>query len=530
MKHFALLLSLFIASSTWAQNLPPANVATRPATQPATAPATHHADDWYALTLNGQRVGHAHITSKPVPQRQPPAVRTGVTVNMALKRGGQTIAVRQQLNVTEQPLGTLTHVTADLQAGAMSVRKTYAFDHHANTVTLTTTQFDQKLTTTKPLPPGDWLTPAQSSQYLQQQMTAGAEHIAYAMYFPGQSEAVTNIAHTRHQREIIETLGKSVPATRWTTTSSEMPGQQTTDHFGDDATLLKTSMSIMGMPLTMVKTTQALATLEADPPELMADTLIKPDKPIANPRALRQATYRLTLSPSNKPAPASPNPATTQTAPTFPRTLTLDLDAPPQPVPADFDTTPFLAATSMANHQDPEVRRLIAEANAIFLTQTAHRDMTHANATRYKANVIHRYVRDHIETKDLSVGMATASEVARTAVGDCTEHAVLLTAMLRGAGIPARSVAGLAYIDQFLGEQGVFGFHMWTQALLPIEGHPTRHAWVDLDAALPGQGPLGADAARIPLITSTLADAEPEPLLELVPLIGQLQIEMLPTP
>ena len=38
--------------------------------------------------------------------------------------------------------------------------------------------------------------------------------------------------------------------------------------------------------------------------------------------------------------------------------------------------------------------------------------------------------------KDLSVGFATAADVARTAQGDCTEHAVLLAALLRASDIP----------------------------------------------------------------------------------------------
>ena len=43
-------------------------------------------------------------------------------------------------------------------------------------------------------------------------------------------------------------------------------------------------------------------------------------------------------------------------------------------------------------------------------------------------------VNSHIQDKHLSTAYASASETARTASGDCTEHAVLLAAVLRARG------------------------------------------------------------------------------------------------
>ena len=38
--------------------------------------------------------------------------------------------------------------------------------------------------------------------------------------------------------------------------------------------------------------------------------------------------------------------------------------------------------------------------------------------------------------------------------------------MLRADGIPARVASGLVYADGFLGSRDIFGWHMWTQALI----------------------------------------------------------------
>jgi Transglutaminase-like superfamily len=82
----------------------------------------------------------------------------------------------------------------------------------------------------------------------------------------------------------------------------------------------------------------------------------------------------------------------------------------------------------------------------------------------------------HIAKKNLTRGFDIASVVARRGEGDCTEHAVLLAALARASGHPARVVTGLALVQ---GPKGALAFgHAWTEV----------HAggrWVPADAALP---------------------------------------------
>ena len=117
---------------------------------------------------------------------------------------------------------------------------------------------------------------------------------------------------------------------------------------------------------------------------------------------------------------------------------------------------------------------------------------------------------------------ASAAETARTRRGDCTEHGVLLAAMLRAAGIPSRVACGLIYVDGFVGSENIFGYHMWAEALLDVHGQPT---WVDLDATL---GPEAAfDAAHIALTVTALADGQPQDaLVTLATIIGRLRIKV----
>ena len=166
----------------------------------------------------------------------------------------------------------------------------------------------------------------------------------------------------------------------------------------------------------------------------------------------------------------------------------------------------FLQSSVVVDGEDPAIKKLAATA----LISVGDSDLERAEAMR-------RFVHEYISTKSLNTAFATASEVARSRQGDCSEHAVLLAAMLRSHGIPARSAAGLIYAEQFAGRNDIFGWHMWTQAM--IDG-----AWVDLDATLPSR----FSASHILVGTSSLIDGSmAEDLIAMLGLMGNLEIEVI---
>ncbi len=93
---------------------------------------------------------------------------------------------------------------------------------------------------------------------------------------------------------------------------------------------------------------------------------------------------------------------------------------------------------------------------------------------------------------------------------------MLLCAMLRADEIPARVAVGLVYADSFLGHEAIFGWHMWTQAL--IDGR-----WVDLDATLRGR----YHAAHVLTAVSSLDEGGIDAALaSTLMLMGNLQIDV----
>lgn len=111
----------------------------------------------------------------------------------------------------------------------------------------------------------------------------------------------------------------------------------------------------------------------------------------------------------------------------------------------------------------------------------------------------------------LAVGYASASEVIQTLKGDCTEHSVLLVALCRAVGIPARAASGILYVDSWLGEKRVFGGHQWTQVYLDGK-------WYDVDAT------LSAPHTSAGRITQSVGSGDADDWSRLINTFGQFEI------
>jgi transglutaminase-like putative cysteine protease len=99
----------------------------------------------------------------------------------------------------------------------------------------------------------------------------------------------------------------------------------------------------------------------------------------------------------------------------------------------------------------------------------------------------------------------SAVKVLATRRGDCNEATTLFVALARSTGLPARTVAGLLYLN------GRFYYHAWAEVYL--------NDWIAVDPAF-DQFP--ADAAHVRIAIGGLARQ-----VELVPIIGRLKLEVL---
>ena len=114
------------------------------------------------------------------------------------------------------------------------------------------------------------------------------------------------------------------------------------------------------------------------------------------------------------------------------------------------------------------------------------------------------WVYNHVEKRPV-LSLPSAIEVLKTRAGDCNEHAVLLTALLRAAKIPARECVGLVYANDR------FFYHAWTEAY--------TGRWISMDATL---NQMPTDATHLKLVQGGL-----DRQTDIIPLIGKLKLEIL---
>ncbi len=120
------------------------------------------------------------------------------------------------------------------------------------------------------------------------------------------------------------------------------------------------------------------------------------------------------------------------------------------------------------------------------------------------ARALNGWVYENIQKKP-TLSVPSAASVLETRQGDCNEHAVLLAALCRAAGIPARVAAGLVHLN------GSFYYHAWCEVFVG--------SWVSADPAL-NQFP--ADVSHVKFV-----EGDAESHIPILRLIGKLNIEVL---
>ncbi|MCX5837297.1 MAG: transglutaminase-like domain-containing protein [Deltaproteobacteria bacterium] len=159
------------------------------------------------------------------------------------------------------------------------------------------------------------------------------------------------------------------------------------------------------------------------------------------------------------------------------------------------DLGAFLKPTSFIQSDHPKIRQKLAEI------------LSPGDLDGVKADKLVAWVHKNLEKRPV-LSVPNALETLENRVGDCNEHAVLLAAFARAAGIPAEVEAGVVYM------RGRFFYHAWNVLYLRDRGD-----WVTADAVL---GQMPADVTHIRFIRG-----EADRQLDLVGLIGRLKLEIL---
>ncbi|MGD9690743.1 MAG: transglutaminase family protein [Phycisphaerales bacterium] len=521
-----------ISAAAWLIGAPAWAWAATAAATVAGAPATER---WYVVLMEGSRAGHMVSREEEVEGAGGDGakdIRTRTYMKIEIKRGPLTLQISTESVWVETKEGEPVSLSSTTRLGAMPTEKTYTFPRadgpgkRAEGAVKVRTKIGSQVTDSDvEMPAGEWKTPAAAARDIERRLAAGEKRITSRTIEDdptGGGLMVVESTRSVLERTSTEVFGREVPAIKWKVEVDTYPDAAMTEFVDEAGEMVRSEIDFGGIKLVQALADRELALSPVDPPELLNSTLVKPEgQAISNPRRKREGVYVLSIPEGRiDDLPVTPAQRFERLGPGTVRvhvTMKPAEGATERGSPAGDDPV-FLRPSAMLKADDPRIVEMMDEALG--------EEAKEASAAR-RAERLRRFVHRAIRTKEMSVGFASASEVARTRTGDCSEHGVLLAALLRAAGIPSRVVSGLTYVDEFGGQKGVFGYHMWAQAWLPVgdekEGEAGGSRWVDLDATLPGA--TAFDATHITLGLSALGEGQNENfMVALAPLIKRLRI------
>ncbi|MBG28909.1 MAG: hypothetical protein CMI31_02745 [Opitutae bacterium] len=468
------------------------------------APQGLISEAWMEVRMFNAKVGYSHTTLR----RDGDVVHTRTETTMIINRAGADVTMKSIESSREtiggKPLGFFT----SMDLGSAPVRKKGVFAD--GKIRVTAKQFGREKVTEYNLDQRGIMSWGLELLSRTKGNAKGTKYEAW-MYSPEFGmDAPTKVTVESHGEEQFELKGKTMKGTKLVSTMHSEAGEvPIATWLGEDGRPLRVTMQMAGIPIEMIATDRALAKAEFQPTDLFTQSLLSIETEIpgdANSvvyRMLPKKDKQLDLQPEKNDFQQVRSLGEGGVEVTVKRARHADLlKAKGHSGGLAFE---YKKANVMIDSDDPLVQRLAKGA-----TQGSRNVFDMAHRLRH-------FVSHYVRVKNLEVGFATASEVARSREGDCSEHAVLLAAMGRAAGLPSRVVAGLVYVPELAGKKNVMGYHLWTQFHL-------RGRWVDFDAAL---GESECAPTRICLMTSSLEDSSLTELgLALLDYIGQVEIKV----
>lgn len=471
-------------------------------------------ESWYVVTIRGQQCGYLHEQTRTVGDE----VHSDSDTQIAIKRDAVTVKMRMERSYRETIDGKPLGFRAVQTLGTMP--QTIEGVVKDGKISLTSSQPGGKFENSYDFDPDCLFSWGQMIQSHRHGLAPGTEY-EVKTYDPSvkTNGPITMRVHI-HGKDDVDVLGKTRSLHRLTSSLKIESSNVTVDSeiwVDDDFTPIITTVDLGPISMKMYRTTKEAALKEGAPPEMFLDTIISANSDVS--RDAQEVRYRIQLRPGGK-----------NTLADFP-------DTDMQTFKRIDDRSAFITVRrtdwkTLKNVVDAELT--LPEAIKPFLKPSAVCDSGYRKIKRMsikasrpgevpttRADKMRKYVTDYISRKGLDVGFATATEVAETRGGDCTEHAVLLAAVARASGIPARGVGGLVGVPSSFRKDAKgpmdFGFHMWTQVYI-------HGKWVDIDAAM---RQTDCDPTHIALSIIPLGDGDMMgDVWNIIPMLGQLEIEI----
>lgn len=435
-------------------------------------------ETWMGVFLQGQPIGYVH--------RQRSGTSTGhrvvESVFLRLNTMGMVEDVRFKTEGVLLPDFTLSSFEFDLQSSLFRFRALGI--RSSDTLTLFTGTGDLDRRTRIRLE-NDLFLPVDLFRPLTEAGIQPGDHRTLLLFDPATaSQRAAKITLVGH--DVILVMGQRKKALKWAVDFTGVPQYAWT---GEDGTVLREE-GFLGLTLEQVTREEAL---RVSPPgetkDLTRLASIPANRVIPRPDTLRRLTLRVEGLPGHFGSIDGGRQSFRDGILVIEREPILS-EAPAVGADDDLLRT-HRVPTPNIQSDHPEIQQKAGE-----IVSATEDPLT-------RARKLTEWVYRNIEKRPV-LSLPNALETLRMRKGDCNEHAVLLAALSRAAGIPAEVEAGLVY------QNGRFYYHAWNVL------HLGR--WITADATL---GQLPADVTHVRLVRGT------EQQIDLAGVIGTLRLEII---
>lgn len=465
-------------------------------------------DTWMLMKMAGDESGWVHsIITKQKNEDGDIIFKTELVTHMEMMRFGQSVKISAEAMTLEDESGNVfqAHQKTIMSGNEMLYDLELRGEEAIITVTTMGTPRESKISWEEDVrgPMGIWLLRKEKGR-------EPGTKFSYKSFSFDFSRVFTSSVEVKGPDETELLGGEKATFCRSVSTVDVMPGVKTNEWLDDNYDTIKTSVSIMGMEIETFRTTKERAQ-KAGGAELKTDmileTMAKANISLPSPYKLDSILYHFKAKNPDLGIPEGladfrqeVKESDGQTATVLIRTVVPESSQnrplkDPQP-----DLVEYLEPNAFLQSDDPGLK---AKAQEVVGGET---DAWKA------ACLLEHFVWEYISDKNFGTGFATAAEVFENPRGDCSEHGVLLAAMCRAAGIPARVAMGYMYLG------GIFGGHMWAEVWINGE-------WYPIDGVM-GIGRV--DPTHITFCTSSLKDSGVgDAFVSAVQGLGNLEITIL---
>jgi len=460
---------------------------------------------YFAIFMEGRKIGHAMLIRKVADGN----VTTTEDSHITLTRANMPISVKMSETSVETTDGKPLGFGSVQDMGLFAMKISGRVDPNGS-VTVTVESMGGKQKQVMQWPAGAVMSEGLRLLALKKGLKNGLSY--GAKVFSPSLMQVMDANIVIGAKENVDLLGRVVPLTK-TTTTFEMPGagmMVSTSYVTDNMEVQKNIMPVAGMMVEMIACEKEFALSQNDVLDVVDKMFLVSPQAIKNISSTRSITYTLK---TDDDAEKLRIPTTDNQQVSCKRnvaTVTVERSSVP-----DGGKFPYRGRDKKIL-EALKPTRFVQSDNKVVIN-LAGRAVGRAKNAGEAARKIEAFVANYITSKNLSVGYASAAEVAASRQGDCSEFSVLTAAMCRAVGIPAEVVMGVAYVDDFAGSKNLFGGHAWVQVYV-------GRRWYGIDSTFKSSGRGGYDAGHIAL---AVGNGDPEDFFNLVSSLGKFKIEKL---